>query len=150
MAYLRGKLLEKRRNFLERLTAELRATAETSAQLSSDTADMAFSNASQDTSWCIGTIESATLTQIDRALRRMEDGTYGVCEECGKRIPALRLKALPFASLCVRCKREEERLERAEEEQSERPYDRGEPFDEDFNSGDPKNALATVRGKWMM
>jgi DnaK suppressor protein len=49
------------------------------------------------------------LTQVDRALRKIEDGTYGVCESCGKSIEAARLKALPYASLCISCKRLEER-----------------------------------------
>ncbi|MDQ6725650.1 MAG: TraR/DksA C4-type zinc finger protein, partial [Actinomycetota bacterium] len=42
--------------------------------------------------------------EIDRALARMDAGTYGVCERCGSPIPKVRLKALPYASMCVACK----------------------------------------------
>jgi len=43
------------------------------------------------------------LTQIDDALNRLEQGLYGLCEECGIDIPAVRLKVLPFATRCVDC-----------------------------------------------
>jgi DnaK suppressor protein len=46
----------------------------------------------------------AAVDEIDRALAKMDAGTYGVCERCGKDIPKARLKALPYASLCVACK----------------------------------------------
>lgn len=46
----------------------------------------------------------ASIEEIDVALARIDKGTYGVCERCGQPIPKERLKALPHASLCVRCK----------------------------------------------
>jgi len=46
----------------------------------------------------------AAVDEIDRALAKMDAGTYGVCERCGNPIPKARLKALPYASLCVACK----------------------------------------------
>jgi RNA polymerase-binding protein DksA len=42
-----------------------------------------------------------TLAQIDRALARLEDGTYGDCERCGKPIAEARLRARPWATLCI-------------------------------------------------
>lgn len=42
-----------------------------------------------------------TLTQIDRALARLDDGTYGTCERCGKPISEERLRARPWATLCI-------------------------------------------------
>ena len=50
---------------------------------------------------------------IDDALGRLDAGTYGACTRCGDPIPAERLDAVPYATLCVSCKRAEERLERA-------------------------------------
>jgi RNA polymerase-binding protein DksA len=47
--------------------------------------------------------------QITRAIQRIEDGTYGTCERCGRPIDAARLRALPHALLCMDCKRREER-----------------------------------------
>lgn len=49
------------------------------------------------------------LEKVDRALEKIDAGTYGVCESCGKPIEAARLKALPHALLCISCKRREER-----------------------------------------
>ena len=46
----------------------------------------------------------AAVDEIDRALAKMDAGTYGICERCGHPIPKARLKALPYAALCVACK----------------------------------------------
>ena len=46
---------------------------------------------------------------IDQALRKIDDGTYGKCERCGQDIPEERLDAVPYATLCVSCKQLEER-----------------------------------------
>lgn len=43
------------------------------------------------------------LAQIDAALRRLDAGTYGICERCGRPISAERLDALPYASHCIEC-----------------------------------------------
>lgn len=48
------------------------------------------------------------LELIDLALQRIQDGTYGVCVECEETINPQRLKALPFAVLCIQCAREHE------------------------------------------
>ncbi len=46
----------------------------------------------------------AAVDEIDRALAKIEQGTYGICEQCGEPIKKARLKALPYASLCISCK----------------------------------------------
>jgi DnaK suppressor protein len=51
----------------------------------------------------------AAIAQIDRALDKLENGDYGVCDKCGKPIGDERLKIAPFATLCIECKRLEER-----------------------------------------
>jgi len=53
--------------------------------------------------------ESALLTEVQRALKRIEDGTYGKCVNCGQPIPEKRLEAIPWAARDVKC---EEQLER--------------------------------------
>lgn len=49
------------------------------------------------------------IAQMTRAIARIDEGSYGTCERCGRPIDAARLKALPHALLCMDCKRREER-----------------------------------------
>ena len=49
------------------------------------------------------------INQVERALERLDEGTYGYCERCGNPIPVERLAAFPSATLCVTCKQLEER-----------------------------------------
>ena len=49
------------------------------------------------------------ITQVERALERLDEGSYGWCERCGNAIPVERLAAFPSATLCVTCKQLEER-----------------------------------------
>ena len=60
--------------------------------------------------YTLGENSTEVLTQIDAALGRIADGTYGTCTNCGREIPPQRLEAYPWASLCIDCKREAERL----------------------------------------
>lgn len=53
--------------------------------------------------------ESDELQEIEEALERIRDGSFGLCENCSKAIPKLRLKAIPYTRLCVACKSKEER-----------------------------------------
>jgi DnaK suppressor protein len=46
----------------------------------------------------------AAIEQIDRAIEKIHDGSYGKCDSCGTAIPKERLRALPYAALCVKCK----------------------------------------------
>ena len=48
------------------------------------------------------------LDQVEDALERFEAGTYGVCEQCGEEIDPARLKALPYATLCLSCQQHRE------------------------------------------
>jgi DnaK suppressor protein len=55
--------------------------------------------------------ETLYIKKIDEALKRIEDGTFGECEECGENIEVKRLEARPTATLCVTCKEDQERRE---------------------------------------
>lgn len=46
---------------------------------------------------------ASTLADVDRAIAKLDEGTYGICDRCGEPIPAERLEAIPSAVLCVRC-----------------------------------------------
>ncbi|MBF0458068.1 MAG: TraR/DksA family transcriptional regulator [Nitrospirae bacterium] len=58
------------------------------------------------------------LNKIDEALRKLNDGSYGICDDCGIEISAARLKVLPYAVHCVECKEKREKIEQVEKEQS--------------------------------
>ncbi len=49
------------------------------------------------------------LLKVDAALRKMENGSYGVCDSCGRAIDRARLETLPYATLCVTCKARQEK-----------------------------------------
>lgn len=66
-------------------------------------------------------MESETLRKIDEAMSRLEQGSYGVCADCGERIAEARLKAVPFALLCRDCQEgQEERAHVSTREAGER------------------------------
>ena len=61
-------------------------------------------------------MKTETLKKIDQAIQRLEDGTYGRCEECEREISEARLRALPFATLCRDCQEQAENDVRHERE----------------------------------
>ncbi len=72
-------------------------------------ADVASDSFERELSWDRASGEQKVLFNIDDALRRIEDGVYGTCESCGKKISKARLKAIPYALLCRTCKEKYER-----------------------------------------
>lgn len=64
-------------------------------------ADMGADELSRSTDKQVGQIERDLVYEIDEALRRIEEGTYGRCDECGKPIAMKRLKARPWSRLCL-------------------------------------------------
>jgi DnaK suppressor protein len=74
-----------------------------------DSADVAFEAVGDEMASHLAELDSRELEQIERALVRLKQGTYGVCESCAQKIPVGRLNALPFSTLCIDCQREMER-----------------------------------------
>ncbi len=56
--------------------------------------------------------EKFLLNKINKALQKIDEGTYGYCEACGEEIGERRLRARPVATLCIECKEEQERREK--------------------------------------
>lgn len=56
--------------------------------------------------------ERKLLQKILKAIQKIKDGTYGICEECGDEISESRLSVRPEATLCIKCKEEEEKIEK--------------------------------------
>jgi DnaK suppressor protein len=74
-----------------------------------DAADAAFESGSDEMSSQLAELDSRELSQIERALARLKQGTYGLCEACQNKIPVGRLNALPYTTLCIECQREMEK-----------------------------------------
>src|SRR6516225_12417960 len=73
-----------------------------------DSADAAFDSGSEEIASQLAELEARELSQIERALARIKQGTYGLCEFCQAKIPVARLNALPYSTTCVDCQREME------------------------------------------
>ncbi len=114
------KLLDLRDALVEQMngvTRDSRSTDEASA-FGMHQADAGSDAYDRDFALNLISQEQDALHQIDSALRRIQHGTYGICEESGEKIPQVRLEALPFARLTVRC---QELLEREEMNGQYRP-----------------------------
>jgi len=75
---------------------------------SGDSADAAFDASGEELASQLAELESRELNQIERAIKRLKQGTYGVCEGCACKIPVIRLNALPYSTACIKCQREME------------------------------------------
>jgi DnaK suppressor protein len=77
-----------------------------------DALDLAAAESNRNFSLRIRNRENRLIHKIQRSLRDIEEGTYGMCEACGESIGLKRLKARPVTRHCIRCKTEMEKLER--------------------------------------
>lgn len=85
-----------------------RDIADLGHEASGDSADVAFDNSRDELASQLAEVEIRELQQIERALNRLRQGTYGHCESCSSKITVVRLNALPYTTLCIGCQREYE------------------------------------------
>ena len=78
---------------------------------SGDIYDQASSERDRELDLLLGDREREKLRNIDEALMKIDEGEYGICEECEEEIPVGRLRIVPFARYCVRCKADIEKLQ---------------------------------------
>jgi DnaK suppressor protein len=106
------KLLKQR---LEALISDEKKSTEGFSDMqeeSPDPIDQATMESDRDFSFRIRERESWLFAKKNDALDRIEDGTYGICERCGRPISIERLKARPVTTLCIRCKKKQENAEK--------------------------------------
>jgi RNA polymerase-binding protein DksA len=72
-------------------------------------ADFATVTVDREIDYTLEENEERLLAAIDAALKRIDEGTFGICQSCGRPIDPERLKALPYTTQCIDCKRREER-----------------------------------------
>ena len=111
----RTALLEERErtvNAIEYLHMETEGAIEDSEEeipSGNHPADMAGPTLDREIDYTLGENSELVLREIDQALARIDAGTYGTCASCGQPIAEERLRAMLWATLCIDCKRREER-----------------------------------------
>lgn len=106
---LHKTLLARRADILQKLQEDMDNLRNfNGADSTGDAADVAFEAGSDEMASHLAELDSRDLSQIDRALQRLKNGTYGLCEICSEKIPIGRLNALPYSTLCINCQREME------------------------------------------
>jgi DnaK suppressor protein len=119
-------LLQMKEETLREITKSLKNGADTAliSEPSGDIYDQASSERDRELGLLLGDREREKVHAIDEALLRIKENEYGICEECEEEIPLGRLKAMPFARHCVKCKSDLEKLQaqtkRFEEERAYR------------------------------
>lgn len=102
----------------ERLQEELATTESDIAQLVSDSGDGAGDDVAdagsktfeREQEMSIAENARDLMDQVEKALAKIDDGSYGICESCGGAIVKARMRAFPRATLCIKCKEREERM----------------------------------------
>lgn len=133
---LTKKLLADKRRILAEVTHKIRSESDGSKVEIGDIYDIASSERERELSLTLGDRERQKLSEIEEALERIRDKSYGMCQECGEPIGKHRLKALPFTKVCVDCKSRSERADfvkgRVVEEAATGMIERAEAEEEEF------------------
>lgn len=106
---LHDQLLKRRAALSRALDGDLSLLREFHQEKTGDLLDAAADSVQDELHGQLIEAESRELGQIDEAIGRFNDGTYGKCCDCGKNIPLNRLRAVPYASDCIDCRRLRER-----------------------------------------
>src|SRR5687767_8096881 len=118
---LHRMLLGKRQEILKEIEGSLgqSLTEDQQRRLESarDIGDQALMDLDRELGISLMEMRNRRRQAIDEALTRLNEGTYGICAECGVEISERRLEAVPFAKLCVECQAREELLEKIEKEE---------------------------------
>lgn len=109
---MRAVLLKLKDDALTEIGKALKSGSETpNDEPSGDIYDQASNERDRELLLLLGDREREKIRHIEEALIRLDEGEYGICEDCEEEIPLGRLKAMPFARLCVKCKADLEKLQ---------------------------------------
>jgi DnaK suppressor protein len=111
--YFKAVLNDRKHNLLERANQTVSREVTKEQEHLSDYADIATLESDRTFHLRIRDRERKLIKKIDQALKRIEEGTFGLCERCGEEIGTERLKARPVTTYCIHCKTklEEEEVE---------------------------------------
>ena len=118
---LRRSLINKREEIIreakEEISKYIKGETRQLVESALDDGDWSVIDLSEDISLRQLSAHRGTLLKIDEALRKLNEGTYGICEECGEAINEARLKVMPFAIYCIDCQDKLEKMEKIEREE---------------------------------
>jgi DnaK suppressor protein len=100
---LRERLLKQKQEILDMYNQDLKAGQESADDGTDDLVDRANAAYNRELMFSLSDSERTILLQIEDALIRMRDGSYGRCSNCGQTISVLRLEAVPWARFCIDC-----------------------------------------------
>ena len=100
---LRARLQKQRDEILDMYKQDLKAGQESADDGTEDIVDRANNAYNRELMFSLSDAERSTLLQIENALLRMDEGSYGRCANCGQTINVLRLEAVPWARFCIDC-----------------------------------------------
>ncbi len=106
---IKEELIKKRNEILDNLAKQDTSDINEKSGVE-DTADIVSAELTRETLYKLSQAERETLFLIDLALKKIENGTYGICEECGEPIGEKRLEAIPWVRLCINCSQNEETI----------------------------------------
>lgn len=106
---LREELIEKRRQVLDLYRHDVKVGQQSTDDNADDFADRANNSYNRETMFALSDTERRLMLEIDDALDRLQRGTFGACEACPRNIGIQRLRAVPWARLCIECAELEER-----------------------------------------
>ena len=111
---LRRILIGLRDEVLGKLAQEMGAKVDEDPRMSTistlDTGDLSQLDLNEDIDYALLDMQIERLREAEDALDRLEEGTYGICEDCGASINVERLEVLPFTTYCVRCQERREQV----------------------------------------
>jgi DnaK suppressor protein len=102
-------IIEKRQLLLKNLSHQLETVGDWKNSFTANPVDKTAAEGALNTLFAVGEDKTAELKLIDEALKKIKEGTFGDCELCGQGISIKRLEAVPFAKLCVKCQKNEEK-----------------------------------------
>jgi DnaK suppressor protein len=112
LQHFRKKLEEAREEFSQEAARKADAGREAGTDLAAaDIVDRAVSTYAKELNFSQSENETQLLQLVNGALQRMDDGTYGVCLNCGKEIGPKRLEAVPWTHLCIDCQQQAEEID---------------------------------------
>ncbi len=108
-------LVKMKKDIFKEIDAGIKeGSSKDSTEYRGDNYDIASSERDRELMYMLGDRERKKVREIDGALLKIKEGTYGVCDECGEPISKKRLKIIPYSNLCINCQ------SRAEEEEKKR------------------------------